>query len=244
MKVVGMVLALMVVSLMHAQKVVEVNHFDKLIVSPHIQVTIIKGEKESVKIISNTEDDSKLNIEVKGKDLRIFLDDAKELTKQEKVSINGNITKKPIYHGTVVIAEVTYIELKDLSIRGEETFQSQGEFIGENLDLTIYGDSKVFFDQINLTDLDATLYGEGYLELKSGIIKDQKFTGYGASKIDVLNIENEETKLTAYGEAQFEINAKNRLKITSYGQPTIRYKGNPEINKGLNFGGVKISRID
>lgn len=68
-----------------SQNNVSVSHFDKVIISPHIQVTLVEGNKETVTVESNKLGDENLNIEVKNKTLRIYLEDSKEVTKQETV---------------------------------------------------------------------------------------------------------------------------------------------------------------
>src|SRR6476619_7447719 len=90
-----------------AQTTTAVNHFNKVIVSPHIQVTFIEGDEESVTIEKSTVNNEKINIEVNGKTLRIYLDGAKEVTKNEVVYEDGHKVKRPIYNGTVVTATVT-----------------------------------------------------------------------------------------------------------------------------------------
>src|SRR4051812_14500757 len=97
-----------------------VNHFSKIIISPHIQVTFIEGDEEKVSIDKSSVSNDKINIEVNSKTLRIYLDDAKEVTKNESVTEGGQTVKRPIYKGTMVIATVTYKTLNDLSVRGEE----------------------------------------------------------------------------------------------------------------------------
>ena len=47
-----------------AQTTTAVNHFNKVIVSPHIQVTFIEGDKESVTIEKSTVSNEKINIEL------------------------------------------------------------------------------------------------------------------------------------------------------------------------------------
>src|SRR5205085_12606722 len=98
-----------------AQTTTAVDRFDKVIISPHIEVTFIEGNEESVTIEKCTVDKEKLNIEVNNKTLRIYLDGAKELTKNKKVYDNGYEEKQPIYKGTIVTAIVTYKTMNDLS---------------------------------------------------------------------------------------------------------------------------------
>ena len=227
-----------------AQKITKVDHFDKVIVSPHIEVTFIEGNEETVTIENITVGEDKLNIEVKGKTLRIYLDDAKEVPKSEKSYEDGNKVKKPIYHGTVVTATVMYKNMEELSVRGEETIVCKSVLKGDKFRLKIYGDSEVLLNEVNLDELKTTIYGESNLVIKAGSIKDQKYTAYGESKINSLGINGNTTKITVYGESDFQLNVSDEIRLTAYGEAVVNYKGNPVISKGINIGEVKINRID
>lgn len=227
-----------------AQDIRAVEHFDKVIISPHIQVTLVEGAEEKVTIESNKVADEKLNIEVNGKTLRIYLEDAKEVTKDTIVYENGIKMKRPIYKGTIITATITYKTLNDISVRGEETLVCESLLKGNNFGLTIYGESHILLYEVNLKKLQTTIYGESVLEIKSGNIQHQKYTAYGESVVNALDIASEGVKITAYGEAKFKINASKKIKITSYGEASLSYSGDAEINKGINIGGVKIKKED
>jgi hypothetical protein len=221
-----------------------VDHFNKIIISPHIQVTFVEGDEEKVSIEKKSVSNDKINIEVSGKTLRIYLDDAKEFTKNETVYEDGHETKRPIYKGTVVVATVTYKTLDELSVRGEETMWCKSLLKGDEFKLKLYGESNVLLDKVSLGNLTTTTYGESSLIIKSGSITDQKYTAYGESRINSRGITGNTAKLTAFGEADFQLNVKDEIKITSFGNAKLKYKGNPTITKGLNIGGVEIARID
>lgn len=237
-------LTLLFIETAFAQDIRAVAHFDKVIISPHIQVTLVEGEEETVSIESNKVTAEKLNIEVNGKTLRIYLEDAKEVTKDTTVNENGIKMKRPIYNGTIVIATITYKSLNDISVRGEETLVCKSLLKGNNFKLKIYGESHIYLNEVNLKKLQASIYGESVLEIKSGTIQSQKYTAYGESIVNALGIENKETKITAYGEAEFKINASEKIKITSYGEALLEYSGDAEINKGLNIGGLNIRKVE
>ncbi len=227
-----------------AQNTTPVDHFNKVIVSPNIQVIFIEGNEEKVTIEKSTVSDDKINIEVNGKTLRIYLDDAKELVKNEKKYKNGNKVKQPIYKGTVVTATVMYKTLEELSIRGEETIVCKSLLKGDKFRLKAYGEPEILLNEVSLDELKATLYGESNLIIKAGSIKEQKYTAYGESKINSLGINNNTTRITAYGESDFQLSVTDEIKLTSYGEAVVSYKGNPAINKGINIGQVKINKID
>lgn len=241
-----LLLILAVLGVKHTQaqsKIVNVAHFNKVIVSPHIQVVFKQGNEESVRIENTIVSHEKINIEVHGKTLRLFLDDAKMMTKSEKVKRDKWQGKKSIYKGTIVTATITYTVLKELSLRGEETFVCESPMEGERFQLKIYGESQVYLNEVKLQTLQATIYGESYLEIKAGSIERQKFTAYGESRINTLEINNETTKITAYGEGSFRFNVSENLKITAYGEAIVAYKGNPEVHKGIIIGEAIIQKI-
>ena len=221
-----------------------VDHFDKVIISPHIEVTFIEGNEESVTIEKCVVDKEKLNIEVNGKTLRIYLDGAKELTKNKKVYDNGYKEKQPIYKGTVVTAIVTYKTMNDLSLRGEETHVCKSLLKGDKFRLKIYGESHVILTEVDLGELQTTIYGESVLDIKSGSIDHQKYTTYGESKINSLGVSSNTARIIAYGESTFQLNTSKEIKITAIGEAKLEYKGNATINKGLHIGEMQIAKLD
>lgn len=238
------VVILCICQLSFAQTTTNVKPFDKVIVSPHIQVTFVEGNEESVSIESNTVGSDKLNIEVKDKTLRIYLDGAKEITKNKKVYDNGYKERRSIYNGTIVKATVTYKTLRTLSVRGEETIVCSSNLTGKKFNLKIYGESHVILKEVNLGGLRTTIYGESYLDIKSGTITNQRYTTYGEGKINTLGINNNNARITAYGESDFSLNVSDAIKITAYGEAKLQYTGNPVITKGLHIGQMHIDKID
>ena len=222
---------------------VDVDAFDKVIVSPHIQVVFQKGTSENVSIESSSVSEDKINIEVSGKTLRIYLDDAKEVTKSEKIEQNGYIQTKSIYNGTVLKATVTYTNLEGLSLRGEEKIVCKSPLKGDKFNLTIYGASQVYIEKVELGNLKTIIYGESYLELKDGSIGRQKITAYGETKVNTLGVESKSAKIVAYGEGSYRLKVSEDLKITAYGEATVAYEGSPKLNKGIIIGDAKIQKI-
>lgn len=238
------ILMVFVFNTVTAQSTTAVRPFNKVIVSPNIQVTFIEGSEEKVIIEKITVEPDKMNVDVNGKTLRLYLDDAKELVKKEKRSKNGNKEKRPIYTGTVVIATVMYKTLDELSIRGEETIVCKSVLKGNKFRLKIYGESQVLLNDVSLDELQTMIYGESSLVIKSGAVKKQKYTAYGESKINSLGISGNTTKITVYGESDFQLNVSDEIKLTAFGEAVVNYKGNPTINKGIHIGDVKINKID
>lgn len=220
------------------------DHFNKIIVSPYIQVTFVQGDTESVTINDIDVDENKLHIEVNDNTLRIYLDGAKDIPKNEKDYSNGYKETYPLYKKTSVTATITYKTLNALSVRGEENHICKTPLNGDDFALKIYGESKVVFNEMNLQQLETTIYGESELEIKSGSIKDQRYICYGEGIVNSEAITGNTSRIIAYGQADFKMNVSDRIKITAYGDAELHYKGNPEIIKGLHFGDMVIDKMD
>jgi hypothetical protein len=68
----------------------ELKPFTKIVASPRINVILTKGEKENIRLAYKDVSEDKINIEVRGKTLHIYLDDAKKVVmtiNQEKASM-------------------------------------------------------------------------------------------------------------------------------------------------------------
>lgn len=224
-------------------EIVNVDAFNKVIISPHIEAEFVKGDKESVTIESLNESRDKLNVEVNGGTLRVFLDDAKMATKSKKVDYEGWKQKVPVYKGTIARVVISYKDLDELSLRGEEEYTCKDLLAKERFVLSIYGDSEVTFSEVNFDNLKTTIYGESELIIKKGTADNQKLTLYGDSEVLVSNVKSKTAKIIAYGEGEVKVNVTERLKVTAYGEADIYYKGNPKIDKGIVIGEATIQSM-
>lgn len=226
--------------LMAQSKKFTVKSFKKVIISPHIEVEFKKGDKELVEIIENHSD---LNIDVKGKTLHLYLNDAKITSPTKKVKVNGHTQKVPIYKGTLVKAVITYKNVETFALRGEEDFLFKTPIEQDKLTLNVYGEPKVVIEKVALKKLKTTLYGASKFAIKEGSINEQKYTVYGEARIKVSKIKSKQTKVVAYGAANVKVNTSERLKVTSYGEARVYYKGNPKISKGIIIGDTTIESL-
>ncbi|SFW54082.1 Putative auto-transporter adhesin, head GIN domain [Sinomicrobium oceani] len=222
---------------------ISVDPFSEVIINPHIEVTFREGPEESVVVEYISEPMEKLHVEVKNKVLHMYLDGARMVTKTEKVKEDGRKVKKPVYDGTVVKAVVTYKKADNFSLRGDEKIVFESPLHLDKLKLHIYGASEISLNEATVEDLRAVIYGACHFEIRKGDIAEQKFTTYGESEIRTLGARNKSTRIVAYGDSDFECSVSQRLKVTSYGEATVKYKGNPEIRKGIVIGDTEITAI-
>lgn len=238
------VLTLFISTAFAQQKTFTVDSFDEVIISPHIEVSFIQADQESVVIDNMDVGADKLNVEVKGNTLHIYLEDAKVFTKSEKIKRDEYKSRQSIYDGTQVTARVFYKELNLLSLRGDETHKVESPLKGDKLSLKIYGESRVYLTEVDHDEFHATIYGEAYLEVKQGRAGRQKIVSYGESEVNTLGVYNNTAKITAYGEGNIKLNVRDELKITAYGEASIEYKGSPMVSHGIVLGEASIHQIN
>ncbi len=225
-------------------KTYELKPFSKVIISPHIEVNFIEGDQESVIIHSISESLDKFNLEQSGEEIHLYLEDAKTTTKNKKIHMNGHSHKSPYYDGTVVTATVVYKNLASLSLRGEENFTVESVLKNDRFNLSIYGESEVDIKSINVNELHTAIYGESKLSIKQGKIDKHKMVCYGESEINTEKATTSEVKITAYGESEFNLKVEDLIRVTAYGEASIKYSGSPEIKKGIVIGDTSIRKLD
>ncbi len=222
-----------------------VGRFHKVLISPYIQVTFVRGDKESVTINQMMVDSSKLHVEVHGGTLRLYLDGARDIPRhRQNYGSDGNQQSHDLYPRHAVIATVVYRKLDAMSLRGEETDLCQSPLSAASFTLRVYGESRVIFTEVHISKLHTTIYGESSLDIKSGEVNQQNYTCYGEGKINSTAITGKTAKVTAFGEAEFRVNVSDRIKITAFGEAKLRYRGNPDIVKGIHIGEMDLAKLD
>jgi hypothetical protein len=232
---------LIVIASTSYSQTISTGSFHKVIVSPFIEATFIQGDQESVVINNSVVDHNKLHVETKSGTLRVYLEGAKEIPKN---SHERRDRGQDLYPAHAVTATIYYKKLDALSLRGEERFTCSSPLSTQHFTLTLYGEPMITFAKVHFDDMHTIIYGEGSVELQSGTVAHQSYTCYGEGKVNTIAISSEEARLTAYGEADFSMNVSGRIKITSFGEAKLRYKGNAQIVKGINVGGVDVARLD
>ncbi len=219
------------------------NPFDKIVVSPLVSMVLTKGERESVRLEYENIQPDQVNCVVKGKTLRIYLDDAKFNVKQRKWKENGRTHREPVYRGVKVTAYVTYRELKALQVRGEESVTCTGPLTSKKFNLRMYGESTVTLAALETDFLKAALFGENSLIIQSGKVHTQRFRLFGENTIDTGQLKCKNISTSIFGESKLNIFASNRLRVTTFGQSEILYAGNARLNRRLVLGEANISRV-
>jgi hypothetical protein len=220
-----------------AQKTIKFKQlFDKIIVSPHIEAIFKKGNEPSIVIEDINVPIEKFKYELDKGTLQVYLEGAKTYTKNKKIVTRNSERNVPRYRGRVAKVIITYADVEIFSLRGEEKITFQTPLVQKECKLRIYGKSEVTINAIEVDKLNVSIYGDGFLNMKKGSIKKQKITAYGASKVMASRVLSKETTIKAYGDGFFKLNVSKKIKVTSYGEATVLYKGNAQLKKGIVIG--------
>ncbi len=244
---IGMAVGLtMAAGLAQAQTPVQtLPSFDKVITSPHVSVVLVAGEREGVRLEYQNIEPTKVNCSVRRKTLRIYLDDARITDKQRKWREGDNEYSRSIYDRDVkVTAYVTYRQLKNLQVRGEEDVTCEDELVSDAFRLRVYGQATVNLTALKTNALNVKLYGENRVTIQSGRADKQQYRIYGENRLDTENLTGKTVSAHSYGDSQLRVYASDRIGVMALGESDIRYAGGANLRKGLVIGEVTIYRTE
>lgn len=216
----------------------DVKHFTRVVASPRINVILEKGNKEAVRVLYHNVNPDKININVTGKTLRIFLDDARK-TEKTVPTEHGRVG---IYEGVLVTAYVTYRDLETLEIRGSQELTCLDPLESDVFRLRAYGENEIRLTSLKTGFFKAKLYGENDLRVQKGRTLEQKFLSYGDNKIDTKGLRSDYIITSVFGEGSLKINSAEEVRIDAFGEPKIFVDGGAHINRRLVIGKATISR--
>jgi hypothetical protein len=229
----------------------DLPHFKKIVVSPYINLMLIKGEEEKIELTSTNVEIEKINIVVNRGILKIYLDGARLWPKNEKTRIGGKKYIQERYKDVSINATITYQELKALQINGEGKVQCSEKLENEKFKLSSIGESVVHLDLIhaeklkirsigenkiriltgNVENIKTKLIGENDVTINSGRVDNIKTRLIGENTVNLENVFIEFSKCSAIGENKLDCNSKEYLKVLLIGESEITQFGEAKIRK-------------
>jgi hypothetical protein len=220
----------------------ELKPFDKIVASPRINLILTKGGRESVRLVYDDVNESNINIEVRNKTLRIYLDKARKVEKMDPYRGNEWGSRKSMYEGASITAYVTYKELEALEIRGNQELTCKDAIESEDFRLKAYGENEITLASLKTDYFKASLYGQNELKIKKGKVVEQKYKLYGENKIDTRDMRSAFASASIFGEGNVRINTSEELRVDAFGEPRIYVDGGAHISRRLIFGNTIIQK--
>lgn len=242
----GLFLLLSLGTIQGQTKVQELKSFNKIVVSPKIELELVKGDQESIRLEYVNVDTEKVNVDVNGNTLRIYLDDARYIVKNQKrdryKNRNGWWDRRMYSEDVKVRAYVTYNTLKRLQVRGEEYIEIKSLLKNERFKLKLYGESVVRIESLETNKFKAVLIGENRLDIKTGKAKKQKYKSIGENWVRSDGMSSDFAKASMIGEGMVKLKVDDHLRVSTIGESEIVFTGNPIVHKGIIIGHAAIRK--
>lgn len=220
----------------------DLRAFTRIIASPKVNVILKKGDKERIELTYSGVSADKINIDVSGRTLHIYLDGARKV--ERRIEDHGDRFRqyRNMYEGASITAYVTYRELDELEIRGNQELTCNDPIESPEFTLRAYGENDITLASLKTEYFKVALYGENKLSIKSGKVIEQRYKLYGENDINTTEMKSAYISTSIFGEGDLKVHSAKEVRINAFGEPTIQVAGNGKIYKRLIFGEARIRR--
>jgi hypothetical protein len=234
--------AILITSIGYSQEIEQkLRPFDKIVVSYKVDLVLIPGETESIRLTYSGVDADKINIDQSGRRVHVYLDDAKIYDKGDKR--HGNMfDRRPRYRFAKVTAYVTFKTLRVIETRGEGEVFCDGKIEAKKVKVRAYGDTDIRLSYVEAKTVKARLYGDNTMRIRQGEAGHVNYKLFGDNEVDSRGLHSVTANTTIYGDGKVAIYATEEARISSFGDPSLYVSGSPVISKGIIIGEADIRR--
>jgi hypothetical protein len=211
------------------------KHFTRVVASPRVNLVLIHGDRESIRIHYENLPPGLINAKVTGNTLRIYLDDARKIEPSVRTK-HGYGRKKSIYEGAVLTAYVTYRDLQRVEIRGNQEVICESPIDAEKFTVCAYGENEITLASVNAEYFKAKMYGENHLRIRNGRATEQKYLLYGENMINTKRMRSDYSFTRIFGEGSLRINSADKVLIDAFGEPRIYVDGGAIVSRRFVIG--------
>lgn len=182
------------------------------------KVYLEQGEKQSVRIVADSETLEQIITEVKGRTLNI--------------RFPGNNIFKRWDPGKIEIY-ISVPEVDGLNLSGS------GDIISEKiesriLDLLISGSGNIRIEQLTAERVSATISGSGNIKIEDGGVAEELKTRIsGSGNIDASGFEAKNVDAQTTGSGNCSVYSNGMIKVRIAGSGNVYYSGNPAIESSI-----------
>lgn len=196
--------------------------FSEIALRVSAKVYLEQGEKQSVRIVANSETLEELITEVKNRTLNIRFPNT-------NIFRNWNPGKIEIY--------ISVPEINGLNISGS------GDIVAENvksriLDLVVSGSGNIEIEHLTSEKLSASISGSGNIKIEQGGIAEEfKSRTSGSGNIDARGFEAKNVDVQTSGSGSCSVISNGTIKARISGSGNVYYSGNPSIEASVSGSG-------
>lgn len=235
--------AILTFSVGHSQDMQQkLQSFNKIVVSPKIDLVLIPGETESIRIEYSGVDAGDIIIDQSGRRVHVYLDHAKIYDIGERRRERDMFDRRERYRFAKVTAYVTFKDLKLIEARGEGDVVCDGSIVSNKLKIRAYGNMNVRLAHLDAAKVKARLYGENTMRILDGEAGHLSYKLFGENNIDSRGLTSVTASTTIYGDCRVSLYSSEEVRLTSFGDPKLFVSGSPYISKGIVLGHANIRR--
>jgi Putative auto-transporter adhesin, head GIN domain len=219
-------------------QVIDVSGFDRVLLEGFGDVYVEQGQSESLSVQTDANIIPLLDIEVRGRELRLGTKPGIDLTPSE--SIAYNLTVKDLNSLSLAGSGNFYVEpVKSsalaVSLSGSGNIDLKG-INTANLSVDLNGSGNISIGAINAKTIDASLKGSGDIKLK-GDANTQTVILSGSGNYRAGDLQTDIGDVSIPGSADVTIWVNHELKIKVNGSGHIQYYGKPTVEQNISGSG-------
>ena len=221
----------------------DVSGFDRVLLEGFGDVYIEQGQSESLSVQTDANIIPLLNIEVRGRELRLGAKHGVDITPSE--SITYNLTVKNLNSVSLSGSGNFYVQpVKSsalaVSLPGSGNVNLKG-INAANLSIDLNGSGNITIESINAKTIDASLKGSGDIKLE-GNANTQTVILSGSGNYLAGNMQTDISEVSIPGSADVTVWVNNLLNVSINGSGEIKYYGQPTVDQS-GSGSGKITSL-
>jgi hypothetical protein len=111
----------------------------------------------------------------------------------------------------------------------------------EQQDIALSGHGNLRLDRMDAQDVDVRISGSANMTAGAGQVKAQRITVSGAGDYDAVGVQSDTTEVCISGSGSVNVQVRHRLEARITGAGSIRYAGDPAIEKSVSGLGRVVS---
>jgi len=205
--------------------------FSRVYVSDKIDVLLEEGEVSTAWLTYKKVKQEDIRLEVKGKTLRVYLAGCRRGCDKSK------------YSGARILLSLSYQQLEKLVVMGDQHVQHLGEIHQDSFVLKAYGDNDIQLDAVNVCRFKTSLFGDGELYVRRGTANEVVIRTFGDHQVNLEKLHTNSSKVHTFGDNVLNLQVDKELRLSIFGDASIRCGGNPWIYRWIMLGDVDFQSL-
>lgn len=222
----------------------KLSSFTKIETGESFDVTLEKGNEESVKIVAEGISPEKIITEVAEGTLKIYLKKGIYRNIKTKIFVTYKNLEKIVSSGSGNVFCLSDIAASSFKIHssGSGNIIVEGKIKTEHAELEINGSGNVKLMSLETGDFQISVNGSGDLTITSGHTTTQSIHVSGSGDFDSFGMKSETCSLEVSGSGNAAVNVNKTLNASISGSGNINYTGDAQINKIALNGSGRINK--